>query len=378
MADPLTTTVFNVAVDARPMRRAHGTGIGSYTTQLVKALARVKGIELQLVWDPAEPRPYLPGASFLDLGWDETLEQTLLPQWLDESHARVYHLPQNGLGRPRRLSVPLVITLHDVIPFRLPEMVRPSYLKKFLTEVPEAVVTARRVITVSEAARTEICMVLDLAPEKVVVIPVKPGVIFRPRDRRVARKILARRYGLGGRFILYVGGYNPRKNVATLIWAFARIVRFLPARQRLVLLGTTGPATERLAALASALGIEREVVFPGFIPRRHLPLFYTAADLFCYPSLYEGFGLPPLEAMACGTPVVASAIPSHREILGEAAVLVDPEDVTGLARTMLGLLTDPERADEYARRGLARAAAIRAEPFIPRLLRVYEEAAGAL
>ncbi|MGQ9779208.1 MAG: glycosyltransferase family 4 protein [Bacillota bacterium] len=377
MANRLNPTALRVAVDARPMRKAHGTGIGTYTGQLVRALAREESLRLQLVWDPAEPRPFLRRATFLELGWDETLEQTLLPRWLAENGAQVYHLPQNGLGRPRNSPVPLVITLHDVIPFRLPEMVRPSYLKKFLVEVPEAVAAARRVITVSEAARADICAVLDLPPEKVAVLPVRPGVIFRPRDPYRARRILVRRYGLDGRFILYGGGYNPRKNVASLLWAFARILRFLPVRQRLILLGAKGPATERLAALAAALEIEREVVFPGFIPRRHLPLFYTAADLFCYPSLYEGFGLPPLEAMACGTPVVASAIPSHREVLGEAAVLVPPEDVAALARAMLDLLTDSARANEYARRGLARVAAIRAEPFIPRLLRIYEEAAGS-
>lgn len=367
-----------VALDARPVRKAHGTGIGTYTAQLVKALGREGNLRLHLVWDPAEPRPFLGKAEFWELGWDESLEQTALPRWLAESGAEVYHLTQNGLGWPRASSVPLVVTLHDVIPFRLPEMVRPSYLRKFLDEVPGAAAAARRLITVSEAARAEICTVLDVAPEKVVAIPVAPGAIFRPRDRAVARRILARRYGLGGRFVLYVGGYNHRKNVAGLLWAFARVVRFLPDRQRLVLLGATGPATERLASLAAALGIEREVVFPGFVPRRHLPLFYAAADLFCYPSFYEGFGLPPLEAMACGTPVVASAIPSHREVLDEAAVLVPPEDTAALSRAILELLTDPARAAGYASRGLERAAAVRAEPIVPRLLRVYEEAAGFL
>ena len=169
--------------------------------------------------------------------------------------------------------------------------------------------------------------------------------------------LLARRYGLRGPFILYVGGYNQRKNVASLVWAFARLVKSLPERQRLVLLGAGGPNCDRLAALAAALGIEREVVFPGFVPRRHLPLFYTAADLFCYPSFYEGFGLPPLEAMACGTPVVASNASSLPEVLGEAAILVPPEDTAAMSRAMLSPPDRPGagRGIQTARPGQGRA-----------------------
>ena len=162
--------------------------------------------------------------------------------------------------------------------------------------------------------------------------------------------------------------------MASLVWAFARLVRFLPERQRLVLLGAGGPHCDRLAALAAALGIEREVVFPGFVPRRHLPLFYAAADLFCYPSLYEGFGLPPLEAMACGTPVVASDASSLPEVLGDAALLVPPEDTAAMSRAMLALLTDPVLAEEYKQRGLARAALYRWDEIARKVLGVYEEA----
>ena len=284
MAGAVDMVLRGVAVDARPVQSANGTGIGSYTSQMLRALDRAARLDLYLAWTPGEPRLCLRNnAEYWPLGKDDLLEQTALPDWLVERGAQVYHLTQNGLGWPRRGTTPLVVTLHDVIPFLMPEVVRSSYLMRFLSEVPGAVAAARRVITVSAKARADICTVLGADPAKVVVIPSGPAAVFRRRDRAEARRFLAARYRLPRRFVLYVGGYNPRKNVAALVWAFARIVRLLPDRQRLVLVGGLGPHLDRLKRLAAALGIEREVVCPGFVPRRHLPLFYAAADLFCYP-----------------------------------------------------------------------------------------------
>ncbi|MGE5529042.1 MAG: glycosyltransferase family 4 protein [Patescibacteria group bacterium] len=366
-----------VAFDARPVQSARGTGIGSYTIQLLRALARSAPLDLHLAWTPGEPRPYLGRpAEYWPLGREDWQEQELLPTWLEDRRAQVYHLTQNGLGWPRRSKAPLVVTLHDLIPYRLPEMVRPSYLSRFTAEVPGAAAAARRIITVSAHAKGDICAILGVDPARVTVIPSAPAAFFRPRDRRTAGLILARRYGLRGPFILYVGGYNPRKNMAGLVWAYSRIARFLPARQRLVLAGAPGPQIERLAQLAAALGVEKEVVFPGFVRRRHLPLLYAAADLFCYPSLYEGFGLPPLEAMACGTPVVASSASSMPEVLGDAAVLVHPEDLAGMGRAMLRLLTEAAAAREYRQRGLVRAGMYRWDAIAAAVVEVYQEVSG--
>ena len=376
MASPLTG-LRRVALDGRPIQSAHGTGIGSYTSQLLKALDRSIQVDWHLVWTPGEHPPALRNQTeYHPLDKDDRLEQRILPGWLADRRAQLYHLTQNGFGWPRHSSVPLVITLHDVIPYLLPEVVRPSYLARFLAEVPGGVAAARRVITVSNQAKADICRTLGTDPAKIVVIPSGPAVIYHRRDRTAARRLLARRYGLGCRFILYVGGYNPRKNVASLVWAFSRIVRYLPDRQRLVLVGGTGPHCDRLRLLAAALGIEREVIFPGFVPRRHLPLFYAGADLFCYPSLYEGFGLPPLEAMACGTPVVAADSSSLPEVLGEAAVLVPPEDIVAMSGAMLRLLTEAETAAGYVRRGYEQAAKYRWDDIAEQVLEVYEEVAG--
>ncbi len=368
------TGVLRIAVDGRPVQSARGTGIGSYTSQLLQALDRAAELELHLAWTPGEPRLFTRcQPEYWPLTREERLEQEAVPAWLAANGAQLYHLTQNGLGWPRQLSIPLVITLHDLIPFLLPEVVRPSYLAKFLSEVPGAVSAASKVITVSSCARDDICRVLGTDPGKVAVIPSGPAASFHPRDRRAAAALIAARYGIKGRFILYAGGYNQRKNVAGLLWSFARIVRYLPERQRLVLLGGLGPQTDRLKELAAALGIGREVLFPGFIQKRHLPAFYAAADLFCYPSLYEGFGLPPLEAMACGTPVVASNASSMPEVLGDAALLVPPEDAQAMGQAMLDLLLMPELAEAYRRKGLARAQLYRWDDIARKVLAVYDE-----
>ena len=179
------TALRRLALDARPVQSARGTGIGSYTSQLLKALDRVARLNFHLVWSPGEPRPLLRnGAEYWPLGKDDLLEQTALPAWLAQTGAQVYHLTQNGLGWPRRSPIPLVLTLHDLIPYRLPEVVRPSYLTRFLTEVPGAVAAARRIITVSEAARADICGIFGTDPAKVVAVPSAPAAVFHPRNRR--------------------------------------------------------------------------------------------------------------------------------------------------------------------------------------------------
>jgi len=166
---------------------------------------------------------------------------------------------------------------------------------------------------------------------------------------------LRRKRGLPQRMILFVGTLEPRKNAETLIRAYARLRRASAIPHRLVLAGGRGWRYEGLFALVEELGLQDDVLFPGFVPYDELPLWYNAADLFVFPSLYEGFGLPPLEAMACGVPVVVSSVSSLPEVVGDAGLLVDPLDVEGLAEAMARVLNDGALRAEMRGRGLARA-----------------------
>jgi glycosyltransferase involved in cell wall biosynthesis len=176
---------------------------------------------------------------------------------------------------------------------------------------------------------------------------------FRPLTEDQVAAFRSER-SLPQRFILFVGTIEPRKNVARLIEAFADL-RSAISDLRLVIGGAKGWFYEDVFARVEELGLEDEVLFPGYLPASELPLWYNAAELFVYPSLYEGFGLPPLEAMACGTPVVTANTSSLPEVVGDAGLAVDPLDIEGLAEAMKQVLGDDSLQQEMKVRGLRRA-----------------------
>jgi len=265
---------------------------------------------------------------------------------LDLLHAPVYVGP---LCKPCLLAV----TIHDLSFYIYPEFFRPfqrRYLQHFTRWTSKR---ADQIIAVSESTRRDVIRFLGVAPDRVVTIPNGVEEIFRPLGR-ARLEAFRRRNGLPERMILFLGTLEPRKNLLVLLEAYA-LLRQRGAQEMLVVAGGKGWYYESVYATVERLGLRRWVIFPGYVPWEELPLWYNAAELFVYPSLYEGFGLPPLEAMACGVPVVVSNVSSLPEVVGEAGVLVDPQDPQGLAVAMEELLADPARRRELAEAGLARA-----------------------
>jgi len=191
------------------------------------------------------------------------------------------------------------------------------------------------------------------------------------------------RYGLPERFILYVGTIEPRKNLTTLLEAYAALTSRVSNLQypisniHLVIAGRKGWLYEGFFRRLRELGLEREVVFPGFVPDEDLPALYSAAELFVFPSLYEGFGLPPLEAMACGTPVITSNSSSLPEVVGEVGIMVEPRDVRALAEAMELVLTDEGKRREMREKGLRQAARFSWKRTAQETLEVYRSVVGA-
>jgi glycosyltransferase involved in cell wall biosynthesis len=186
------------------------------------------------------------------------------------------------------------------------------------------------------------------------------------------------RYGTGERFVLFVGALKPTKNLSTVIEAYVRLRRADATRHRLVLVGgTTAWLKEDITAAARASGYGDEIVFTGYVPDDDLVALYNAADIFVSPSLFEGFGLPPLEAMACGTPVVTSNTTSLPEVVGDAALMVNPLDAEELAGAMSAVLGDDALRAHLATRGLERAAAFSWEATARIVLEVYNDVVGA-
>lgn len=370
-----------IAIEARPVKWSFGTGIGNYTHSLISKLNEIdQDNEYTFLCPDDQPDSYLPFSknySFYSLPKDDYREEMEIPLWLSQEKADIFHLPQNGFRIPARCSCKLVVTVHDLIPYFLPEMVRPSFLKRFTSEMPTIIERSDGIITVSNTSKQDIINVFKADPEKIVVIPSAPTSSYRPLPNDETKSWLRQKYGLKKPYILYVGGLNPRKNVAELIYAYSKIRRDLPNCQPLVILGPEGKHRSKLQFLSETLDITTtEILFPGFIDTAELPYFYNGADLFVYPSLYEGFGLPPIEAMACGTPVITSNVSSLPEVVGDAALTVNPYDTLALAEAIIKVLSDETLQTDLRAKGLQHSRKYDWSDIATQVLKVYREVAS--
>lgn len=274
----------------------------------------------------------------------------------DLFHATDFVLPPTS-NRTRTL-----LTVHDLSFVRDPDSATPE-LRRYLNKVvPRSVARANHVLADSQATKDDLIELYASAPDKVTVLYSGVDSRFTPEKQRAEEERIRRRYKLGHQpFILGVGTLHPRKNYSRLISAFSQIAdvsRRLDGRSinhNLVIVGKQGWRFDSIIADAARLGIRTRVVFPGYADDEDLPALYRAAELFVFPSLYEGFGLPPLEAMASGTPVVTSNVSSLPEVVGDAGLTVDPTDIHALANAMSRALQDTQLRQQMIQRGLARA-----------------------
>jgi glycosyltransferase involved in cell wall biosynthesis len=279
-------------------------------------------------------------------------EQVVQPFALQKERVDLLHAL--AFVTPLLSPCPSVVTIYDLSFLLYPGSFKRSkrfYLSLFTRLSARR---ARRIIAISESTKRDVVRLLGVPHEKVEVVYCGIGEAFRPLAENQVAAFRSER-GLPEHFILFVGTIEPRKNVTRLIEAFAHLQTCTLANLKLVIGGAKGWFYEDVFARVEELGLEGQVMFPGYIPVSELPLWYNAAELFVYPSLYEGFGLPPLEAMACGTPVVASNTSSLPEVVGGAGLTVDPLDVEGLAEAMRRVLSDEALRWEMRERGLQRA-----------------------
>jgi glycosyltransferase involved in cell wall biosynthesis len=271
-------------------------------------------------------------------------------------------------------EVPTVLTVHDLIFRYHPAHHKPLNRWYLNLTMPLYCRRASRIIAISEQTRRDLIAAYGLPPEKITVIYEAADPRFRPQSAESVAAVRAR-YGLPNRYLLFVGTIEPRKNLTTLLEAFSGIRNREP-RTKLVIVGRKGWLYEGFFRRLRALGLEGEVLFTGFVPDEDLPALYSAADLFVFPSLYEGFGLPPLEAMACGTPVVCSNTSSLPEIVGEAALTFDPLDAEEMSATIEEALDDAALREEMREKGLRQAAKFSWEKTAQETFQVYQEVVG--
>lgn len=367
-----------IGFDARGAILYRGTGIGTYTYQLIK--------NLNLIDKRNNYRFFWPGDEFqnLDISNDKVFqsieskknkfwEEVHVPSRVEQEKIDIYHVPQNGIGLPRTKGCLQVITVHDLIPYIYPETSSAGYLRIFLKEMPRIIEQSDMIITISEYSKRDIQRYFNLPDEKITVIYEAPETIYQPIEKSKAKGFVKQNYGIKSNYLLYIGGLSDRKNVKSLILAFWKIQKDIPQDYKLVIVGKRERSFNKLIKLIETLNLEDKIIFTDFVPVPHMPYLYNAADLFVYPSLYEGFGLPPLEAMACGTPVIASNLTSIPEVTGDAAVLINPNDDLSLASVIEKVLNNPEQLEQMSIDGLKQASKFSWETCARETLGVYEK-----
>lgn len=367
-----------IAIDSRGANWYSGTGIGTYTRQILKYLMKHdQDNSYLLYWWGTNYHEMYQNNITIDLTSKKHhhfFEESYIPESLAANSIDVYHIPQNGMGIPSKKKCIYISTIHDLIPYVMPETVGRGYLKRFISEMPHIMQSSDYIITVSEYSKKDIIKIFDYPKEKIKVTYLAADEYFRPLDKEICKAYLENTYNITGDFLLYLGGFSPRKNVRSILVAFSRIYKELPLSYKVVIIGPSRDDHCYLSGLCDTLGISDKVVFTGYVPYEDLPYFYNASALFVYPSLYEGFGLPPLEAMSCGTPVIASNVSSIPEVVGDGAFLINPFDAEDLKNAMERMLTDNSLWNEIAQKGYQRSKEFSWDKTCLNTLKVYEEA----
>ena len=368
-----------LGVDIREWEPGRRTGIGTFLEMFLSEAPRQRpGLQLLLYGnaDTALPSSGALMVRRLPEPFRLWFDQVSLARGVRADGAEVFLSPYYKM--PLTCPCPGVVTIHDLLFLEYPPTPRhATALYRLLFRVGATLVARRAaaVLTDSEWSRRDILGRFKLPADRVIVTPLGVSPRFRPIPPHLVRPVVAR-YGLEGDYVLYVGNFRPHKNVGGLLEAYAALPAALRTRVSLALAGAPETGAAPLRAWAAARGLAQAVRFLGPVPDADLPALYSGATLFCFPSLAEGFGLPPLEAMACGAPVLCSDAAALPEVVGEAASLVNARHPAALAAALEALLTDGSTRDRLRERGLNRAATFTSGRFAAAVLAVLEQVAA--
>jgi len=366
-----------IGIDARKL---HDFGIGTYIRNLLRQLARIDHDTEYVIFSRPDDQAALGslGANFRTVaetaGKYSVAEQIKIPLAIRREGVTLFHAPHYVL--PPLVTCKSVVTIHDCIhlmfPQYLPNRLSLAYAR---TSISLAARRATRVLTVSESSKRDILRFVDVPPANIDVIYNSYDERFgvEPREEDVVR--VRERYQLHDPFVLYAGNVKPHKNLERLIEAFHLVRDHGLDRLKLVLIGDEISKYTALRRAVHRHQLHPYVRFLGYLPEETLAVMYRLAGVFVFPSLYEGFGLPPLEAMASGTPVVTSNVSSLPEVAGDAAVLVDPYDTRSIADGIYRVLTDQRLRADLRRLGLARAGQFSWESSVRRVREIYGQVA---
>jgi glycosyltransferase involved in cell wall biosynthesis len=370
-----------IAIDAHSV----GTGLGgneSYATNLVEALAEVDPINHYTLyvtrrealerfsnrWPNFSVRATLPHTPLIRIPLTLSAELRRYP--VDVLHVQ--------FTAPPFSPCPVVVSIHDLSFEHLPQTFKWRSRKQLRTTVRRSARAAAQVIALSEFTRNDIISSYHIRPENVSVIPLAAPAHFRPVHDKEELQRVRQTYGIEGDYILSVGAIQPRKNLSRLVEAYSRLRRARPEVKlpQLVLVGKCAWLYTETLRTIKELEVSGSVILTGYAPEADLPALYSGALCFVYPSYFEGFGLPPLEAMKCGTPVIVGDKTSLPEVVGDAGMLVDPFDVDRMAAAIQRVISDSNLRAQLRVKGLERANLFDWQETARQTLSVYKRAAG--
>jgi glycosyltransferase involved in cell wall biosynthesis len=372
-----------VGLDTRALSNINRQrGIGRYSTSLINALIDAgRGFDFVLFGygseHPADithdnreraewvSLPRSPRLSYLSLFADHAL----MARAVSRSRLELFHAIDHNMTP--FLTCPTIVTVHDLIPLVL----RGPYLgprsSLWLAFHKMAVKRAKAVIAVSRNTANDVERLWKIPADRLRVIPEGVGDVYRPMEDGAKMERVMQKFGIRRPYFLYLGGFDPRKNLGNMLLAFKRFLLSDSGDYSFVLCGDTTDFDAYLHDEIAELGLQGKVLLTGFVEEENLPALYSGAEGFICVSLYEGFGLPFLEAMACGTPVIASDTSSIPEVVGDSGILVDPLDPADILKGMERVAASSELRDELSRRGQERAASFSWETAASRVLNLY-------
>lgn len=379
-------TPLHIVLDGRVISD-HFPGIGRYTYRLADALAHSKQIDLTLLIHPAQPNTHYTIDALvrahptrlhvhrIDVAPFTLHEQTRMPAIAREIDPDIWHAPYYIMPY-RRLHCPTIVTFYDTIPLALPQFwsARKRLIFKLTNRL--ALRVADRVIAISQSTRRDLLHYLNVEPERVSVTPLAADERFQPQPDSTVQQV-RQTYGLPHRYLLYLGINKPSKNLVGLVEAFTRASSRLTDYPHLVIAGAWDKRYPEARQVAQSSPVAERIHFIGPLPDVDLPALYASADWFVSSSLYEGFGLPLLEALACGTPVVCSNTSSLPEVVNEAALLFEPSNIDSIATALERAMTDAPLRATMRKRGLARAAQFSWARTAAATIKVYKAAFAA-
>jgi len=366
-----------IALDALPLREAK-TGVGHYTDALAEWLARahpdheynlLSPLEFDFNYNGDKPKnlnkQVIPLRSFFRKWWLVGLPSLLRIYQVDVFHGTNYCVPVFA-------PCPTVVTIHDLSLYTQSHTHEKANVRRGRRRMPIMARRASLIIAPSEWTRQEIVEQLRVRPEKIRVVYEAARKGMTPLPRLLCQSVLDK-YRVRSPYLLYVGTIEPRKNLLTLIRAYDELLRTTTRRPQLALCGGRGWLCDEVFKLVEDLKLQDQIQFTGYVDDADLPALYSAAEAFVYPSFYEGFGLPPLEAMACGAPVITSDVSSLPEVVGKAGLTHAPNDTRALTEAMVKLLGDETAREHFKREGLKQAAKFSWERAARETQSVYNE-----